>query len=282
MSTRRRGLPIRPAWPVMAVLTVAFFCAIAGAHPGHPTDTGQAFQSRDRDRGPSLLTDEDIALIEVYEVDLKTDPPPRIDIPKNVLEDFLKEFQEDDRVPRGKEAQDEFLRADGVEQLSLLFTVRARDYYGKVRIKSPIKSLRDWSNLHRRYLMGYFQPAFGEGAVKGLYLFGPEFGKGRDRQRLEMTNFYILTQVQIDGKALIDRKAPEESLLLQWGLPREEAKFPAPDAQGWRPYFKDTEDRRFVEMVEWIESLISVNQGSDYAIEYRIPGQRRESGPEDN
>ena len=31
-----------------------------------------------------------------------------------------------------------------------------------------------------------------------LYLFG----KGQDRERIAMTNFYILTQVQIDGKSL--------------------------------------------------------------------------------
>jgi len=280
MTTQRRGLMMRPVLAAIALAVVACFCVLAQAHPGHPTDTIEPRQNRDR--GPAMLSDDDMNLIEVYEVHLDSDPPPRIEIPEQALRDFLKEFQEDDRVPRGKDAQDEFLRADGVEQLSLLFKVRARDYYGSVRIKSRNESLRVWSNLHRRYLLGYFQPRLGEGQVRGLRLFGPEFGKGRDRQRLEMTNFYILTQVQIDGKSLIDRTTPEESLLLQWGLPREEAKFPAPDVEGWRPYFNDTDDRRFKEMVEWIESLISVNQGSDYGIEYRIPGQRREREPEGN
>ena len=87
-----------------------------------------------------------------------------------------------------------------------------------------------------------------------------------------MTNFYLLTQTKVGGIPMIDRNNPEESLLLQWGLPREEAKFGAPeDIKNWRPYFKDPKDERYTKMLSWIKSLIRANQDSTYDLTYKLP-----------
>ena len=220
---------------------------------------------------PPLLTDEDIELIKVYEVDLKSDPPPRIVIPRDELRNFLLENQEDNRIPRGKQEQEKWLREDGYKQLQWLFDFKARDYYKHVRVRSQIDSLRDWSNIHRRYIHGFFQPTFATGAVPELYLFP----RGREADKIEMTNFYILTQVSVEGKPIIDRNQPDESLLLQWGLPRESAKFPAPDVDGWEPKFKGPDDERFIEHVNWIKSLVAANQDSTLGIEYKVPRHKK-------
>lgn len=245
---------------------LAFSLLICGV-----TVSAQNRSDRSDDKDP-LLSPDDISLIGVYEVDLKSDPAPRIVIPRDKLRDLLKEFQSDDRIPRGKQLQERWLRSDGYKQLDLMFQLKARDYYKHVRVRSQIDSLRDWGNIHRRYILGYFQPTFGSGAVEGLYLFP----RGRDTERIEMTNFYILTQVAIDGKPIIDRNVPEESLLVQWGLPRASAKFPAPDdIEGWEPKFKDTNDERFIEHVNWIKSLIPANQGSNYGIDFTMPKHQK-------
>lgn len=252
---------IRPALTLM--LGLAFVLAPVSADA----------QDR-REKEDPLLPKEAIELIKVYEVDLESDPPPRVVIPRDELREFLKKFQGDDDELRGKSNQDAFLRASGHLQLGKFFQHKARDYYKHVRVRSKIESLREWSNIHRRYILGYFQPTFATGAVPELYLFP----RGRDTERIEMTNFYILTQVLIDGKPIIDRNVPEESLLVQWGLPREAAKFPAPeDIEGWEPKFKDEEDERFVEKVDWIKSLISANQGSAYGIQYKMPKHKKPS-----
>lgn len=228
-------------------------------------------QNRSEEDDP-LLSPEDIELIKVFEVHLDTDPEPRVTIPRDKLRDFLKEFQASDDIPRGKREQEKWLREDGHQQLKLLFKLRARDYYKHVRVRSQIESLREFGNIHRRYILGFFQPVFGSGAVDGLYLFP----RGREADRIEMTNFYILTQATIDGKPIIDRNVPEDSLLVQWGLPRESAKFPAPDdLKGWEKQFNGVDDERFKELVVWIESLIAANQGSDYNIEYKMPRHKQ-------
>ena len=90
-----------------------------------------------------------------------------------------------------------------------------------------------------------------------------------------MTNFYILTQTKIDGRRMIDRDTPEDSLLLQWGLPKADAKFAAPDSERWQPYFRGTDDDRYKDMLKWIELLIRANQDTTYDIKYELPGRRR-------
>lgn len=235
-----------------------------------------AAQAQGRDNKlPPLLTDEDIELIKVYEVDLKSDPPPRIVIPRDELREFVKEYQPEDQELRGKANQEKFLRSKGHIQLGKLFEHKARDYYKHVRVRSQIESLRNWGNIHRRYIHGFFQPTFATGAVPELYLFP----RGRETDKIEMTNFYILTQVTVGGKPIIDRNQPEESLLVQWGLPRDAAKFPAPEADGWEPKFKSVQDERFVEHVDWIKSLIAANQDSTLGIQYKVP---RHKTTEDN
>lgn len=248
---------IRPALSLMIGLSLVLSAASVSA------------QNRSEQKDP-LLSQEDIELIKVYEVDLEADPPPRVTIPKDELRNFLKEFQDSDRIPRGKTQQRKWLESDGHKQLALLFQLRARNYYKHVRVRSKIESLHDFGNVHRRYIIEYFQPTFGAGQVPDLFLFPRT--RGLDGDRMEMTNFYILTQTSVDGKLIIDRNEPEDSLLVQWGLPRESAKFPAPeDLEGWKAKFKDTNDERFKELVSWIESLISANQGSTYGVEYKIP-----------
>jgi hypothetical protein len=250
---------IQPTLSLFAGLSLVLSAACASA------------QTRGEKEDP-LLSPDDIELIKVFEVHLDTDPKPRVTIPRDELRNFLKDFQEDDRIPRGKREQEDWLRSDGYKQLELLFQLRARDYYKHVRVRSQIESLREFGNIHRRYILGFFQPVFGSGAVEGLYLFP----RGRDAERIEMTNFYILTQVSIDGKPIIDRNQPEDSLLVQWGLPRESAKFPAPEEiKGWENQFKSEDDERFKELVSWIESLIAANQDSNYGISYKMPQHKK-------
>ena len=250
---------IRSAAALLIVLTMGLICTSTAA--------------QDKEKLPPLLTDDDIELIKVYEVDLKSDPPPRIDIPKDELKKFLEENQQDDRIPRDRKWRDSFLKGDGYKKLQFLFDFKARDYYKHVRVKSQIQSLRDWRTIHRRYIHGFFQPTFATGQVPELYLF-PRV-RGLDAEKIEMTNFYILTQVTIGGKAIIDRNQPEESLLVQWGLPRDAAKFPAPKVDGWAPKFKGVKDERFIEHVDWIKSLIAANQDSTLGIEYKVPRHKK-------
>ena len=269
MNAQRPGLTPPTLSRVLTLILAVAMLAVPAAVQAQPRDA--------KDDKPQLLTDEQINLIHVYEVDLNAKQDPRITIPNETLRDFMSKYQSDERVPRGTRQQNAFLKADGRKQLRLLFDLQAREFYKDVRVRGRIASMSEWSTQHRRYVVPYFREHFGKGQIEGFKLMP----RGADGKRIEMTNFYILTQTTIGGKRMIDRNTPEDSLLLQWGLPRDQAKFPAPQVDGWRPQFKDTKDDRYVKLVNWIKMLYPSNQDKDYDITYSpIAMEGEKSGKE--
>ena len=252
---------------------------MAASHGASP----QAKLIQSDDDEPVLLTDEDVNLIQVYEIDLETEP--RVIVDRDRLEKFLDDDQYAGRdgMPRGRREIRDFLRAEGWEQLELLFEMRARDYYGAAQVREEPGTLRAWQRLNTRYINAYFLKTFANqslGEETELRYQGREIDEiplvrhGRNSKQIAYTNFYILTQMTADGIPFIDRDRPEESLLLQWSLPREDAQFSAPEVEGWQPRFRslDDNDPRRDDLLEWIASLEQVNQGSRYDIEFLPPG----------
>jgi tetratricopeptide (TPR) repeat protein len=88
------------------------------------------------------------------------------------------------------------------------------------------------------------------------------------------TNFYILTQYNphLNGaiRKSIDRQQPSESLLVHFGLPREQAQFVHPQVQGWIALFRTTRDPKCVELIDWVQSLVPL--APEYGIAFPLPG----------
>jgi hypothetical protein len=212
------------------------------------------------------LTEKEINLIRLWELpaDL-SDLKPRIIIPRETIETVLDEYADREEVPKGRREQNAFRTAEGWEQLPVLFAVRARELYPTVRVIEDPPAMKTYrSEILPLYINGYFSETFGRGAVEGLSLFG---GRG-ERVRAAYTDFYILHKFQQGNAYMIDRDKPEESLLVQWGLPRDQAIYKAPDVPGWRPFFTGRDDPQFDKIVEWIDSLYKT---VDYGISYSPP-----------
>ncbi|MEM1212417.1 MAG: hypothetical protein AAGI68_08985 [Planctomycetota bacterium] len=215
---------------------------------------------------PVYLDEKQRNLLAVYELpsDLAK-AQPTIRISATTMREVFSNYADRAEVPRGRQAQAAFLREPGWKQLDLLFQLRAREYYGEARVLREPEALRTFrSRINRRYVAGYFRRHFGSGQLPlHLYLKNP------GDQREAYTNFYILSQYSYDGRPLINRDSPEDSLLLQWGLPRDAARFPAPLVENWEPYFNGIEDRRYTELVEWVRSLFVPEP--TYGIQYVAP-----------
>lgn len=227
--------------------------------------------SNPRDRVPAerpapvhpdrYLDASQINVIKVYEVDLAD--RPRITIPRQVLDEVFEDFREDDRVPRTSADKRAFLKRPGYEQLKLLFDIRARDYYDKVQVREEPAPLSEFRRVvNANYVARYFQPTFGAGQLPGLTLFSAR----PESENEAYSNFYLLNTFSYEGKPLIDRTNPEDSLLLQWALPRERAKYAAPEVEGWQPLFRTTDDPQFKRYADWIGSLYKFTP--DYGIDY--------------
>ena len=91
--------------------------------------------------------------------------------------------------------------------------------------------------------------------------------RGRDR-RADYTNFLILDSYSSGGHKMIDRDRPEDSLLLQHGLPPTLAKFP--HLVKITPPFPTPKSINYRRVYEWIDTLKGPPH-PDYGTTLRIP-----------
>jgi hypothetical protein len=92
------------------------------------------------------------------------------------------------------------------------------------------------------------------------------------------TNFYVLATSRYpvtlaDGKRqvmrMIDRTTPELSLILQFTLPGELARFPHPPVPGFRPLFRTADNDGFRNLQSWIQSTLSPIE-PNYGFQFNI------------
>lgn len=91
-----------------------------------------------------------------------------------------------------------------------------------------------------------------------------------------ISNFYILQTYakNIPGSGnvpLIDRAHPEQSMLLEYGLPTEVAQFRHPQAANWRPAFRSRSDPKYLMILAWVRDALSPVPPR-YDVSYALPG----------
>jgi hypothetical protein len=247
------------------------------AQAGEPDDrpVGPRAGDLERDDFP-LLTDEQINLMRVFEVDLRS--PPAISIKRSTASKFLDKYagtvvEGRGTVPVGPEARDQFLRQSPAEILGWLFDLRAREFYEEVEVRENPRSMRLFrDNINRTWLTNACSTTKCHGGEEAgrLYLYN----KRQSSDRSAYTNFFILEKFRTSqGVPLIDYQDPSRSPLLQMGLPREKALVKHPEVKGigrrWTPAFDGPDDPRFRQAVEWILSMYP--NRPDYPIDYAPP-----------
>lgn len=223
------------------------------------------------DRHPvPALTEEQINRIRIFEIDLDT--PTRVHVPEETMRTLMVRFPR--AFPVDVDEREEILDADPIEQLRILFELRARDLYDTVTVREdPPSMARFKSRVHGSG--GWLVNACASNRCHG----GAEAGRLRlinrrpNSDETAYTNFFILENFRLaDGTRLINHEEPARSPLLHLALPRKASLYPHPDVdprkqnQEWRHVFRSTSDRRFRETAEWIGSLYRPrpNYGIDY------------------
>lgn len=278
-------LPIRGLAAALIALPVVFASASsAWAQAGNANqgarNAQQQGQGQAEDSEIPLLSDEQINVIKVFEMPQDLRPMnSRIRVPREVIQEVLERYTADSRVPRGAAERRDFLRQGGAAHLELLYSLatahpEVRQYYRRINIQGDPDTIAEFRRtVYGNYIERYFRRNFGEGQVEGLRLVPP----GGDPNVEMYTNLYLLSKTEIENHPMIDRDLPADSLLLQWGLPRQAAKYPAPDVRGWRPFFTGLDDPNLQRMAAWIDSLYDGTR--DYGINRPEGRERREEKP---
>lgn len=238
------------------------------------SEEARRFPDRPKPSEFPLLTEEQVNLVKVYEVDLHD--PPKMVIPRDVVEKLMVQYGEDPLIPETREAREAFLRKPPEEILDVMFRLRAREVYGQVRITDQPRSMRLFrDHVHAGWLVSSCASTACHGGSEAgrLQLFN--YRPTSDAS--VYTNFLILERFETrDGKRLIDYDEPERSLLVQMALPRDDVRNPHPHIPGWQPAFRNREARRYMQTVEWIRSMYRPRP--EYPVEYTPPGSRPDGG----
>lgn len=215
------------------------------------------------------LSAAEINLIRVYELDLND--PPRVIIPRETIERLLTEFAGNPMLPSSREGKAEFFQLPPEEILAVMFKLQARSLYGEVQVLANPPSLRQFKDNVNR---GWLATSCASTACHG----GPDAGSLRlvgrrpSSDAAVYTNFLILDRARLSsGEPLIDFEAPDRSPLVQMGLPRADSIYPHPVVKGWNPTFRNDRAKRFVQTVEWINSMYQPRP--EIPIAYPPPGE---------
>lgn len=214
----------------------------------------------------TLLTDEQVNLIRVYEIDLKN--PPRLLVRRSTIERLLSEFATSELLPSTPEGRKAYYRRDPVDILADIFALQARDLYGEVQVQSEPLSLNKFRlNVHPVWLMNSCATSQCHGGTEAGRFF--LFNRRANTANTVYTNLLILERSKYRGEPMLNYERPERSPLLQLGLPADCSFFPHPDVAGWRPAFRDQADIKFTRTVEWMRSMYMPRP--EYPIRFEPP-----------
>ena len=217
----------------------------------------------DRNRFETL-SEEQINLIKVYEIDLEAEP--RLLIERSTIDEILKRYPEHPLVPVTREGKEEFYRKTPVEILDIMFRIGARDLYKEVRVLGQPESMKTFrDDISASWLTNRCATTRCHG--------GNEAGRLRllnrspNSEATVYSNFLLLDRFDTRRPVpMIDYTNPTDSLLLQMALPREDVLYPHPDVKGWRPVFVNDRSPQYRAAVRWMRMMYQPRP--DYPIEY--------------
>ena len=203
---------------------------------------------------PRTLTDEEVNLIRVYEIDLQN--PPHLLVPRNAIRELIDAYETSSLVPDTEAEQASLFQADSIDVVRLMFRLRARELYPNIEVIGEPTALRLFrERVHDTWLMNNCSTSRCHGGSSSGRLRMLRSGVATDRVRY--TNLLILDRFRTDeGQPLLDWDNPEQSLLVQYGLPRNETSTPHPPVPGWRPLFTGRQKALKDGAVLWMDSMM--------------------------
>ncbi len=227
-----------------------------------------------------LLTDADVNIIKVYEVELAD--PPRMQVSVDGIRTLLEKYSDSPLIPAKASEKQAYFSKDPAEIVKTLFALKARELYPEIEVLGEPGSLNLFrQRVHNAWLINNCATSRCHGGPDAgrLMLYNRDFKDDNVRY----TNLLILTRSKINTLPLVDFDKPTDSLIFQYALPTTEARRPHPDVRGWTPALTSSRRGLMEDFVAWVRSM-RVRDG-DYPVDYtpaamKSPDAPAASGPD--
>jgi hypothetical protein len=221
-----------------------------------------------------VVSEADVNIIRVYEIDF--DRPPRVTVRPETIRKLIETYSTSKLIPTGQAERTALFRAEGLDLTRLMFELKARELYNEIEVTTEPYALNLFrQRVHNSWLMNNCATSRCHGGLEGGRFFLHRLNQKNPRVRY--TNLLILERLVIDPDwPLINYDSPGDSLILQYGLPRSQARKPHPDVPNWTPVFTASDSRMLADAIEWIEAMMQPRP--DYPVEY-VPPDMKEYVP---
>jgi hypothetical protein len=200
----------------------------------------------------NLLTSDDVNVIRVYELDFRD--PPRMVVPPDAIAELLRTHGSSPLLPQTEEGRKALYAMPAARVAELMFAAKARELYRLIEVKEDPASLAKFrTRVHNAWLVTNCATSRCHGGTDAGW-FRLWADEARD-VRVRYSNLMALLSAKVDGRPMVDFERPEESILIQYALPRQRASRPHPDVQGWKPALGDGNPRLLTDSLDWIRSM---------------------------
>ena len=214
-----------------------------------------------------VVSARDVNLMRVYEIDFND--PPKVHIEHDTIQRMIERYGTSPLLPANRTDRNALFRAEPIDLVRLMFELKARDLYGEIQVQTEPHSLNLFrTKVHNAWLI--------ENCATSRCHGGPNSGrfflirKHLLDDRVRYTNLLILERLKTDPEwPLVDYDEPARSLIIQYAMPRTEARKPHPEVRGWRPVFSPSNKRLLDGTIQWLNSMMKPRP--DYPVDYEPP-----------
>ncbi len=234
-----------------------------------PARVKPSVDAGDSETPSNLVSDSDVNLMRVYELDLAD--PPRMQVSEELIAAMLEKYADSALIPATAAEKTSFYSKDPVDIVKILFALKARELYPQINVRGEPEALNTFrQRVHNAWLINNCATSRCHGGTDAGRLF--LHNRNHKDDNVRSTNLLILTRTTLDGLPLIDFEKPTDSLIYQYALPTTEARRPHPDVRGWEPVFMPLRRGLQEDFVKWVRGM-RVRAG-EYPIEYTPPAMK--------
>jgi hypothetical protein len=207
-----------------------------------------------------MLSPDEVNLLR--QAELRKGEVPRVRLEGDVRKRFMEQFKIDPK---------QYMALPDHAKAAEILARGTPEMRQQVKIVSEPAAITEYKRLQPLILNGCATAKCHGGPDSGaFFLINPV-----DNETATNTNFYILSEYAATlgnvQRRMIDRQQPRNSLLAEFGLPRDRAEYDHPDVPGWTPIFRGEQDPKYRQLMTWISAALVTLQ-PNYGIDYPIHG----------